>query len=63
MPFWARILLYLTGYGLIVLLHNKLAARGYEYNGWGMDREGYEIWGYGMCQHCPYGELAVVWCP
>jgi hypothetical protein len=48
--FWALLALQLLLlYGPIVLLHNKLEALGYAYNGWGMDRDGYDIHGYSMC--------------
>jgi hypothetical protein len=48
--FWAFLALQLLLlYGPIVWLHNKLEALGYAYNGWGMDRDGYDIHGYSMC--------------
>jgi hypothetical protein len=51
--FWLLVALHIfTPYGLIVWLHDFLKAHGYAYNGWGMDREGYNIRGYSMCWHC-----------
>ena len=48
--FWALAILHtFTNYGLVVLLHNRLEARGFAYNGWGMDRDGYDMKGYSMC--------------
>jgi hypothetical protein len=41
--------LVLAPHGFVVWLHNKLAARGHVYNGWGMDAEGYDFYGYSIC--------------
>lgn len=34
--------------GFVVWFHNKLESMGFAYNGWGMDEEGYDFYGYSM---------------